>query len=77
MKITFNGSTGLLSSISLNGKSTSITQSLEYYEGAIGNNHGFENRSSGAYIFRPKEQNTIKISTKPNITIHRGRSLNS
>ncbi|KAK6633436.1 hypothetical protein RUM44_004039 [Polyplax serrata] len=72
MKITFNGSTGLLSSISLNGKSTSITQSLEYYEGAIGNNHGFENRSSGAYIFRPKEQNTIKISTKPNITIHRG-----
>ncbi|XP_017796881.1 PREDICTED: lysosomal alpha-mannosidase-like [Habropoda laboriosa] len=32
----------------------SLTQSFHYYEGMQGNNREFENRSSGAYIFRPK-----------------------
>lgn len=34
-------------------ESKNFSQSYMYYEGAIGNNEVFENRSSGAYIFRP------------------------
>lgn len=30
-----------------------FSQEFLYYEGATGNNEVFENRSSGAYIFRP------------------------
>lgn len=40
-------------------KNMNLTQSFHYYEGMEGNNEVFENRSSGAYIFRPKS-----ISTK-------------
>lgn len=32
-----------------------ISQEFLYYEGYIGNNREYKNRSSGAYIFRPKE----------------------
>lgn len=37
-----------------NRKGLKLEQSFHYYEGAEGNNEVFENRSSGAYIFRPK-----------------------
>lgn len=32
-----------------------VTQSFHYYIGAVGNNSNFENRASGAYIFRPNQ----------------------
>ena len=35
-----------------------IAQSFHYYEGMEGNNKVFENRSSGAYIFRPRTAST-------------------
>ncbi|XP_076174533.1 lysosomal alpha-mannosidase II isoform X1 [Ptiloglossa arizonensis] len=35
-------------------KNMNLTQTFQYYEGAEGNNEKSENRSSGAYIFRPK-----------------------
>ncbi|XP_076239948.1 lysosomal alpha-mannosidase II [Calliopsis andreniformis] len=35
-------------------KNMNLTQSFHYYEGMEGNNKVFENRSSGAYIFRPR-----------------------
>ncbi|XP_070524278.1 lysosomal alpha-mannosidase isoform X4 [Cardiocondyla obscurior] len=38
-----------------NQQNISVVQSFQYYIGAEGNNKVFVNRSSGAYIFRPKE----------------------
>ncbi|XP_023318565.1 lysosomal alpha-mannosidase isoform X1 [Trichogramma pretiosum] len=40
---------------SLKSPNLDYTQSFHYFEGAEGNNKIFVNRSSGAYIFRPKE----------------------
>lgn len=37
------------------GSGLDFDQSFHYYEGAVGNNKIFANRSSGAYIFRPKQ----------------------
>lgn len=36
-------------------KNMNVVQSFQYYEGAEGNNKVFANRSSGAYIFRPRD----------------------
>ncbi|XP_055684931.1 lysosomal alpha-mannosidase isoform X1 [Lutzomyia longipalpis] len=47
-------SKGFLSSISLeDGSEHKLSQNFFYYEGAVGDNRVFKNRSSGAYIFRP------------------------
>ncbi|XP_060644902.1 lysosomal alpha-mannosidase isoform X1 [Drosophila nasuta] len=46
---------GFLSQASADGMTRMISQEFLYYEGEIGNNKEFLNRSSGAYIFRPKE----------------------
>lgn len=44
---------GLLSGISIDGDHSELSQNFFYYTGANMNNQVFENRSSGAYIFRP------------------------
>ncbi|XP_059613211.1 lysosomal alpha-mannosidase isoform X2 [Phlebotomus argentipes] len=45
---------GFVSSISLeDGSEHKLSQNFFYYEGAVGDNRVFKNRSSGAYIFRP------------------------
>ncbi|XP_043527609.1 lysosomal alpha-mannosidase isoform X2 [Frieseomelitta varia] len=41
-----------------------LTQSFHYYEGMEGNNEEFKNRSSGAYIFRPRSS-SVKNFMKP------------
>nr|AYV99578.1 venom polypeptide [Dolopus genitalis] len=62
---------GLLFKVSSNGITREIVQDFLYYEAAVGNNAEFENRSSGAYIFRPN--NTVNfISTKIKIEVFRG-----
>lgn len=53
LNLTF-GRNGLLSSVVVNGVQTKLTQNFYYYLGAAGNNRIPANRSSGAYIFRPK-----------------------
>lgn len=50
--VTF-GVDGLISSIFVDGTSHNLVQNFVYYRGNVGNNEVFENRSSGAYIFRP------------------------
>lgn len=52
LNLTFNEN-GLLSQIAVNGLSKNISQTFHVYNGAMGNNEIFANRSSGAYIFRP------------------------
>lgn len=58
INLTFDGS-GQLVSVSSNGATSRLTQSFFYYEGAVGNNKEYLNRSSGAYIFRPNSTERI------------------
>ncbi|XP_055546042.1 lysosomal alpha-mannosidase-like [Wyeomyia smithii] len=44
---------GFLSTIDIEKQTYRLQQDFLFYEGAYGNNEVFENRSSGAYIFRP------------------------
>ncbi|XP_050072465.1 lysosomal alpha-mannosidase-like [Anopheles maculipalpis] len=44
---------GFMSSITVQGETHALKQNFLYYDGALGNNEEFRNRSSGAYIFRP------------------------
>lgn len=64
INLTFDGS-GQLASVTANGATSKLTQTIFYYEGAVGNNKVFENRSSGAYIFRPNSTDKI-LSDKVN-----------
>lgn len=72
MTITLNGTTGMLSYLSLDGRAISVDQNMEYYIGHAGNNQVFANRSSGAYIFRPKTQDSVPITERVNVTVHKG-----
>ncbi|XP_034666350.1 lysosomal alpha-mannosidase [Drosophila subobscura] len=53
VKLVFNNRTGLLKTIEMNGVTENIHQSFAIYKGFRGNNGLAENRSSGAYVFRP------------------------
>lgn len=55
---------GLLSEITIDGATSKLSQNFLFYQGAVGNNEVFENRSSGAYIFRPDPQAKEKLITK-------------
>lgn len=52
-----------------------ISQEFLFYEGAVGNNEVFENRSSGAYIFRPNGTNAYPVTDKAKFTIYTGYLL--
>ncbi|XP_011498322.1 PREDICTED: lysosomal alpha-mannosidase [Ceratosolen solmsi marchali] len=47
-------------------------QSFHYYEGMQGNNRVYINRSSGAYIFRPKYNYTKNVSETSTYKIYKG-----
>lgn len=52
----------------------SAVQSFVYYEGAEGNNKVFKNRSSGAYIFRPKEASSKNFVYTGSYKIYKGET---
>lgn len=72
LNITFDVN-GLLSTITVNGTSNKLSQNFVMYKGAVGNNEVFENRSSGAYIFRPdpKSKETL-IAKQAKLSVIRG-----
>ncbi|XP_045462132.1 lysosomal alpha-mannosidase isoform X1 [Harmonia axyridis] len=72
VKLEIDQTTGLIASVTMNNITVSLTQQYLYYEGYIGNNEIFVNRSSGAYIFRPRNNEPIAASNRANYTIHRG-----
>ncbi|XP_046734865.1 lysosomal alpha-mannosidase isoform X3 [Diprion similis] len=55
VSMTDDGSTCALRKIKSGVTNMRITQSFHYYESSQGNNEEFVTRSSGAYIFRPKD----------------------
>ncbi|KAH8306687.1 hypothetical protein KR044_006530 [Drosophila immigrans] len=59
--LTFDAN-GFLSQASGDDTTRMISQEFLYYEGEIGDNKEFLNRSSGAYIFRPKD-NQLHFAT--------------
>ncbi|XP_075149649.1 lysosomal alpha-mannosidase II isoform X2 [Haematobia irritans] len=71
MRLTFD-TNGFLSAVDAEGISHMISQEFLYYEGAEGNNRIFRNRSSGAYIFRPKTDTVHTVTVAPEITVYRG-----
>lgn len=72
LNLTFDEN-GLLQSVSRNGVETKVRQNFFYYEGAIGDNKEFKNRSSGAYIFRPNITRTPDpVNLRPDIRIVTG-----
>lgn len=68
INLTFDA-TGHLAYVYSNGVGGRLNQEFYYYEGAMGNNNRsvYENRSSGAYIFRPNSTARViqsSVSTK-------------
>lgn len=55
---------GLLSEITVDGATSKLSQNFLFYKGAVGNNENYENRSSGAYIFRPDPKAKEQLITK-------------
>ncbi|XP_037040043.1 lysosomal alpha-mannosidase isoform X1 [Bradysia coprophila] len=70
INLTFDGN-GQLASVTSNGATSRLKQTFFYYEGAVGNNREFLNRSSGAYIFRPNSTERI-VSDKVMTTVIKG-----
>jgi lysosomal alpha-mannosidase len=72
LNVTFDVN-GLLSEITVDGVTNKLSQNFLYYIGAVGDNESFENRSSGAYIFRPQPKSKEKIIAKEvKIEVYRG-----
>jgi lysosomal alpha-mannosidase len=66
--------TGSLKSVVLDGINLSVSQKFYYYQGYIGDNKEFANRSSGAYIFRPNGSQAFLVSSTPKSIIYKGKS---
>ncbi|KAL1438734.1 hypothetical protein MTO96_047827 [Rhipicephalus appendiculatus] len=61
---TIDCTTGLLRAISYNGTTIPVKQSFYWYTGYPGNNTMFVYRASGAYIFRPLNQEPLPVAEK-------------
>lgn len=65
-------SNGYLASLEKDGKSTIISQEFFFYQSETGNNREFVNRSSGAYIFRPKSNEALVFGSTVDLKVVRG-----
>ncbi|XP_030079136.1 lysosomal alpha-mannosidase isoform X2 [Drosophila hydei] len=72
IQLTFD-TNGFLAEVTADGMTRMISQEFLYYEAATGNNAEFLNRSSGAYIFRP-DNNQIRFATdEVTIEVYKGQ----
>ncbi|KAH8282797.1 hypothetical protein KR054_009895 [Drosophila jambulina] len=63
---------GFLSEVTADGLTRFVSQEFLFYEGAVGNNAEFLNRSSGAYIFRPNENKLHFATEHVEIEVYKG-----
>lgn len=63
---------GLLQSVSGNRETINVKQNFYVYRAAAGDNRNFENRSSGAYIFRPNVTQAELVANKATIRVVNG-----
>lgn len=71
--VNIDSSTGLLESVTINGKELKVRQELLYYLSAQGDNSEFSKRSSGAYIFRNLNGTVAQqMSDKVEFTTYKG-----
>ncbi|XP_033167145.1 lysosomal alpha-mannosidase isoform X2 [Drosophila mauritiana] len=63
---------GFLSEVTADGLTRLVSQEFLFYEGAVGNNAEFLNRSSGAYIFRPNENKIHFATDQVEIQVYKG-----
>jgi len=74
VSLTLDPSTGLLREFTVltpsGPRSRKITQELMWYAGMAGNNQGFDNRASGAYIFRPN--GSVNAFEPPTSVVYEG-----
>jgi lysosomal alpha-mannosidase len=71
-KVVFT-SNGLVNGIFVDGKLHDFKQEFFYYEGNVGDNYEAKNRSSGAYIFRPKVNTSeVLVAEEVKYTLSQG-----
>nr|XP_016945443.1 lysosomal alpha-mannosidase isoform X1 [Drosophila suzukii] len=63
---------GFLYDVTADGLTRLVSQEFLFYEGAVGNNAEFLNRSSGAYIFRPNENKIHFATDQVEIEVYKG-----
>uniref|UniRef100_A0A8C4Q1D9 Alpha-mannosidase n=2 Tax=Eptatretus burgeri TaxID=7764 RepID=A0A8C4Q1D9_EPTBU len=73
LQLTFNGTTGLLSSMKNldSGLFLPVVQNFYWYQGSKGNAENIQ--TSGAYIFRPNVSTPLPISPKAQLDVVKGR----
>lgn len=71
LNLTFDKNGLLASAASVDQVEMKVRQNFYLYEGFIGNNGEFKNRSSGAYIFRPKSD-VLQIVDRAKVNVIRG-----
>jgi hypothetical protein len=74
LQVVLDINTGLVKTLVQNGEEIPLGQNFYYYEGFNGDNEEFEHRSSGAYIFRPTEQEPKQVAASAETTVYKGKT---
>ena len=68
----FDGGTGLVKKVRRGQSEMKVEQNFFYYRAMVGNNSDFDNRASGAYIFRPNGSQPLPVASQVNYTVYKG-----
>lgn len=70
---------GLIESVTVDGQRVALSQNLMWYHAMEKGSSGvyFNDRPSGAYVFRPKGTNAMPISEAASLTVHTGSLIAS
>lgn len=72
VRVELDPHTRLARNVRAGGANISLDQEFLYYEGMVGNNEEFRNRSSGAYIFRPNGTEPRRVTDKATAKVYKG-----
>ncbi|XP_049857093.1 lysosomal alpha-mannosidase-like [Schistocerca gregaria] len=72
LQVILHETQGTVKSVIINGTELPLSQNFYYYEGWAGTNAGTDDRSSGAYIFRPIGSEATVVSGIATVKIYKG-----